>query len=573
MTLLLARELRLPLDAVTQKLAFLGRTGGGKTYAAMKLAELMLEERAQVIALDPVGVWHGLRLGPHPFDVPVFGGLHGDVPLEPASGAMVADAIVNRRISAVLDVSQMVGTEPAKFATAFAERFFQRQKARPSAVHIFIEECQEFIPQNTTKGLGQEHMLHQFQRLIKIGRNFGIGVSMISQRPQEVNKKVLNQTECLLAFQMTGPQERKAIESWVQDKEDAEAVDINELLPKLRVGNAHVWSPQWLKFRGVVKILPKRTADVSSTPRVGGHAQTVKLSKLDLDALREDMAALIERATEEDPEVLKRRIFLLEKQLGKASKVENVTDVVAKSVDRPYPIFDDANFKELEGVILAQVGEIAQAGNHAKAEIQGALKQYKDECRRTATELRKVRPEELKKEALRGRVRENIAKVRAKANGSPSSLPKVERLILTALAQHDPRKMDRSELALQIGYHGNSKGFSNGLSALRSRGAITSDGHRGMQILNVGLHELGEFEKLPEGPELLDWYCTNKLTPAEGRILHAIAVSSGLSRDELAEKVGYHPNSKSFANGLSRLRGFRLISGRSELALGEELSS
>lgn len=566
MTLLLARELRLPLDAVTQKLAFLGRTGGGKTYAAMKLAELMLEERAQVIALDPVGVWHGLRLGPHPFDVPVFGGLHGDVPLEPASGAMVADAIVNRRISAVLDVSQMVGTEPAKFATAFAERFFQRQKARPSAVHIFIEECQEFIPQNTTKGLGQEHMLHQFQRLIKIGRNFGIGVSMISQRPQEVNKKVLNQTECLIAFQMTGPQERKAIESWVQDKEDAEAVDINELLPKLRVGNAHVWSPQWLKFRGVVKILPKRTADVSSTPRVGGHAQTVKLSKLDLDALREDMAALIERATEDDPELLKKRITQLEKQLKSNA---NAVEVVAKAVDRPYPVFDDTSFKDLEVVILAQMWEIAQAGNHAKAEIQGVLKQYKDDCRRTATELRKVRPEELKKEALRGRVRENIAKARAKANGSPSSLPKVERLILTALAQHDSREISRSELALQVGYHGNSKGFSNGLSALRSRGAI--DGHRGMQITNVGLHELGDYEKLPEGPELLDWYCANKLTPAEGRILHAIAESSGLSRDELAEKVGYHPSSKSFANGLSRLRSLHLVSGRSELALGEEL--
>ncbi len=34
-------------------------------------------------------------------------------------------------------------------------------------------------------------MLHAFTRLVKIGRNFGIGVSLLSQRPQEVNKKVL----------------------------------------------------------------------------------------------------------------------------------------------------------------------------------------------------------------------------------------------------------------------------------------------------------------------------------------------------------------------------------------------
>jgi hypothetical protein len=38
----LADDLSLPLDVVTEKLAWLGRTGSGKTYAAMKLAELML---------------------------------------------------------------------------------------------------------------------------------------------------------------------------------------------------------------------------------------------------------------------------------------------------------------------------------------------------------------------------------------------------------------------------------------------------------------------------------------------------------------------------------------------------
>ena len=39
----IAADLSLPVDAVTQKFAFLGRTGSGKTYAATKLAELMLE--------------------------------------------------------------------------------------------------------------------------------------------------------------------------------------------------------------------------------------------------------------------------------------------------------------------------------------------------------------------------------------------------------------------------------------------------------------------------------------------------------------------------------------------------
>ena len=43
----LAKDMTLPLDAVTGKLAWLGRTGSGKTYGAMKRAELMLEAGAQ----------------------------------------------------------------------------------------------------------------------------------------------------------------------------------------------------------------------------------------------------------------------------------------------------------------------------------------------------------------------------------------------------------------------------------------------------------------------------------------------------------------------------------------------
>jgi hypothetical protein len=76
-TLRISDTLALPLDgasgspgAVTQKYSFLGRTGSGKTYAATKLAELMLEARAQVVALDPVGVWPFLRIGPEPFSHP-----------------------------------------------------------------------------------------------------------------------------------------------------------------------------------------------------------------------------------------------------------------------------------------------------------------------------------------------------------------------------------------------------------------------------------------------------------------------------------------------------------------------
>ncbi|HMJ16552.1 MAG TPA: hypothetical protein VK524_34295, partial [Polyangiaceae bacterium] len=136
-------------------------------------------------------------------------------------------------------------------------------------------------------------------------------------------------------------------------------------------------------------------------------------------------------------------------------------------------------------------------------------------------------------------------------------LPKVERLILTTLAQQRPRQVSRERLALLIGYHQNSKGFANALGALRSRAAI-----EGTTITDKGFCELGTFEPLPTGRELLEWYCEHKLNTAESGILREIAHLRGkITRDELAARVGYHPNSKSFANGLGRLRGLGLVDG------------
>ena len=237
--LLISKELSLPINVVTQKLAWMGRTGSGKTYGFGKLAEEMLSKGIQVVILDPVGIHWGLRLAANGKDagiknIYVFGGLHKDIPLEPTSGKLIADFIADRNVSAILDVSQFESdADKTRFATDWCSRFFFRYKSKPSPVHVCLEECQEFIPQNGMKG--EERMIHAFNRMWKIGRNFGIGGSLISQRPQEVNKKALNQTECFFAFQMTAPHERKAVEEWRSEE--------RRVGKECRIGCRSRWSP------------------------------------------------------------------------------------------------------------------------------------------------------------------------------------------------------------------------------------------------------------------------------------------------------------------------------------------
>lgn len=55
----ISKDVGMPLEAITERIAWVGQSGSGKTYAAMRFAELMLDVLAQLIVLDPQGVWWG----------------------------------------------------------------------------------------------------------------------------------------------------------------------------------------------------------------------------------------------------------------------------------------------------------------------------------------------------------------------------------------------------------------------------------------------------------------------------------------------------------------------------------
>jgi hypothetical protein len=352
-TLKLADDLELPIDAVTQTFALLGRRGSGKTYGSGKLAELFLDAGAQIVVLDPIGVWYGLRLsadGQHKgFSIPVFGGEHGDIPLEPQAGALIAKLLVEERFSAVLDVSTFRKEQRKQFVTDFAEELMHRKKTSRSAMHVFFEESQLFVPQHVS---GKEaRMVGAFEDLIKLGRNYGIGASLISQRPQSVNKDVLNQTEVLLAFQMTGPQERKTIDGWISDKGIDEK--LSDVLPSLKVGYARLWSPQWLGVSKTIHIAKKKTFDASSTPTVGAAiVQPKDLSPVDVEKISVAMSDVVKRAEESDPKKLKLQVSQLQAQIKKLES-QPVPQATVKETVKEIPVLKDSQISIANATIEA----------------------------------------------------------------------------------------------------------------------------------------------------------------------------------------------------------------------------
>jgi hypothetical protein len=561
----IAKGLDFPINAVTQKMAFLGRSSSGKTYGASKVAEEFLKNLIQTVILDPVGVWNGLRTSADGkgkgFSIPVFGGEHGDLPLLHTSGAMVADLIVDRGISAILDVSWMRPTERKQFITEFAEQLFHLKKKERTPMHLFMEEAQTFMPQNVDKG--EKKMLDAMIDIVKLGRNYGIGISIITQRPQAVNKECLNQTEALFSFQINGPQERKAIEGWIIDK-GLSKLDVGEDLSGLEVGTCILWSPQWLRILKKIKILPKITFDASKTPDLESIRQTRELAPVDIEKIKTDMQSVIDYRKENDPIELKKQIAELKKQIKFPVKQIVAAQPVVRDNGEIIQLkkqLDERNkiIRSQEIQILKFNSAVEKLAEQFTGLVKSAPVPVVIESKPQAESPHQFKPVPVHKAQ---RIESPVVKTKSEhSNVQPVGivLGKCERTILSVLAQHGPT-LTKIQIAILAQYVYSSGNYSNGLGKLNSNGLIVKNGDQ-ISITPQGMAELGEYTPLPTGSELHEyWY---KFLGKAPRTILKIAIEAypnELTKDEVAIMADYEPTSGNYSNALGTLRTLALIS-------------
>lgn len=315
----LAARVELPAaEVATEVTAAIGIRGSGKSNVLGVLAEGMIAAGVQVVVLDPVGLWFSLRLAadgktPSGLKVHVLGGRHADAPLTPAGGRVVATALATTGASAVLDVSAFSKADRCRFAADFAEQLLRDKKEHQGPLWLVLEEAQTFAPQVIRHGLEfMGRMLGAFEEMAETGRNFGLGLGLATQRPQKVNKEVLNLAENVLAFRLLGALERKAVRDWVQEREAPGRSEVDGMLPALAKGEAIVWSP----VRGIYEQAgtpKKRTYDAGATPLAA--RERVRVGALDLGALEQAMTAVVEEARASDPRALRAEISRLNAQV------------------------------------------------------------------------------------------------------------------------------------------------------------------------------------------------------------------------------------------------------------------
>jgi hypothetical protein len=564
----LAADVILPANAPTQKFAYVGMNGSGKSYGAGVMVEEFLLAGVQVVIIDPVGIWWGLRVAAdgrgRGIDIPVFGGYHGDVPLEPTGGDLVARLVAERGMSMVLDVSDFTGGQQTRFVQVFAETLFNLKKRNRSVLHLVWDEGHEFFPQQFDAG--QAPMVGQTKRLWKIGRNYGIGGSIITPRVAEANKGALNLCDYLITGRTKAPNDIKVIDAWANSNGDGEGDVAISLLPTQSKGFLTVWGDHGPE--GPFRFRPKRTLDSSKTPESGDAHQGQSLPAISMDEIRAAMAATIEEAKANDPKALRDEIARLRAELGGANaggaaverdrwrgefhRVDGELHELRKALDGATGAEVRrlrAMEKRFDQVIAAIDGYRADGeGKYAKGDTSAPRWTEEDDTRMVSGDFTPPAP----------------------ANGSRRPAPAPEprppagsdgdgaARMLRALASFHPKPLTKSQLGTLAIMKVTGGSFARYMSRLRTEHLVTSDGGL-VSLTAAGLKAAGPVSK-PESPRALLALWKGKLTGKARDMLDVLAAEGApLTKAALAARVDMDVGGGSFARYMSALRSNGLM--------------
>ncbi len=536
----IADDLDLPVETVTEAIGIIGIRGSGKTTTGRVLTEELTAARQPVIVIDPLGVWYGLRSdrdgNPSGLPIAILGGDQGDLALPETAGDRLAGVVTASPVSMVLDLSLMRKGAQRRFMTTFVDGLVH---ANRSPLHVVVDECDLFIPQRPFKGA--ERLVGAMEDLVRRGRARGLGVTLISQRPASINKDVLSQVSVLVAHRLTGPQDRKAVDTWVEANGTLEQrAEMMSTLGTLDRGQAWVWSPYFLDVFTTARIRRPDTFDSSSTPAPGTTRPLAKLTEIDVASLA---ASLDDDPTEDTPTsetaptdltaALRAQITDLKGQLAAAVARPPVTVEV--------PVIDPLLAVELRALLTSIEADVA-AVTAAFADIETRVGHGTNGSQPPPTTgigpgARQPNPEPV----------------------NASHLPRGAQAMLRRAAEAHPMRLTWTQLATLAGLSSTSGTFNSYRSNLRAAGYLIDgdDGGDTVAISPAGIAVSGHTPAAAPvtAPEIRAMW-RSRLPSGAQRMFDALvaAYPHPLTRQELGDAARITPTSGTFGSYVGTLR-------------------
>lgn len=596
MKLRLADNLTLGAELVVSTAGIFATKGMGKSHLAQVMAEEMLAAGQVIVAIDPTDAWHGLRSsadGKHDgYPIVVIGGDHGDLPLEPGSAVQLAEAIVTERFSCVICTDGLSDTAETRFVREFLDTIYRKNR---ESIHIFVDEADVFAPQKPFD-VEDARCIRAMSHIVRRGRKKGIGSTLITQRPAELNASVRTMVEMLFVLGMSHNLDIDAVERWLRLKKkkrgDNKAYLLQEemidSLDALEQGDAWLWAPR-LKIHKRFRARAKQTFDSGATPKPGQRLRAPKkLAPVDLQRLGQAMAAAVQRQKESDPTELRKQVITLRKELERVGKgqdraeanekenhAENiklrarVAELEKQDTLRPADLRRlEAIVKKMEKLVTSINGtntdlEKQLAGLHAEAsKLQGVADQVitiRGRGRKAAG-LIKTPPAAITKPPL-PIAKPSTAKPSMKSpreDAASSNLTPAHQRLLSAIAWWESIGVPSPELggvAFAAKTSAKSSAFNNNRSWLRARGYIDYPSNGLVQLTDLG-RSFAPPANLPPTNEALHETILGEVPPAIGRLLRVLIdeYPETVTLDDLAKQAQTSLSSSAFNNNRSWLR-------------------
>lgn len=543
----------IPLnDFAITATGMLGIRKSGKTYGAKGIAEQLMDANVPIIVFDAIGVWRHLKTPgdgskAKGYPIVVAGGEHPDLPLTPHSAPQIVRAAMRENVSLVIDLYSPTLSK-ADWRRIVTECFRILLYENKHVRHVFLEEAAEYAPQQIRGELGTVYAA--VESFVRMGGNKGLGITLINQRSQEINKAVLELCDNLVLMRQRGSHAIDAVEKWMDKASPDVAEKIAKSLPHMTQGEAWVWTeaneqPILTKTHTIRTFHPDRR-----------EMGAVEVSRKSVDSgqfvskLSGELEKVLEEAKVNDPSELKRKIAELQKELNaKPAAVKSVP------VEIQVPVVTDDQLNRLNefiGSIDRQTKMLDDVAERLEIVRSEAVKLRGEIVGRSVPS--NYRP------AAATKSHHNPApaprRVAASSNDAVS-LPDGERRILTAIAQCSDG-VERDQLTILTGYKRSTRDAY--VQRLAGKGFVdVGVGQGRIMATQAGVDALGSsFEPLPTGNALRE-YWIERLPQGESAILYELvkAYPSEVDRDVLTESTGFKRSTRDAY--LQRLASRRLV--------------
>ena len=604
MKLRVSDDLSLAADFVTATAGIFATKGQGKSHLAQVIAEEMLESGQVIVAIDPTDVWSGLRSSADGkrdgYPILVVGGDHGDLKLdpEPGAGTRLAEAIVAERFSCVVCTDGVDDTRAIRFVREVLETIYKKNR---EPIHVFVDEADCFAPQQP-KEEEDYRCIRAMAHVVRRGRKKGIGSTLITQRPSELNASVRSQVEMLFVLGMLHDLDIGAVEKWLRLRKkkrgneaafarQEEMIDSLDSLPR---GDAWVWAPR-LKIHQRFRARVKRTFDSGATPKPGQKVRAAKrLAPVDIQRLGSAITEAAKRQKENDPAELKRQVIALRKEVSRLGEVHALSatstaaqKVKEKIVVKEVEVVKAADLRRLEDLVK-KIDKLVLRVTGTNAELELHLTGLRAE----AGKLKEVAARVTAFRAKGGDAGKLVADVVALAPDEPS-VPKPPRPVLPSVnVSVTPRSTKKSVPTTNVAHavdlkpahlrllsaiawwesigvpapdlggvafvaktSTKSSAFDNNRSRLRAGGYIDYSSGGRVQLTEAG-RALAPVPDLPPTNAALHDAILGEVTPAHGRMLRVLiaAYPDEMALEAFAKGAGTSVTSSAFDNNRSWLR-------------------